>query len=149
VSFTVIDPSDGQLSPCLGGSGAASQTVETDATGTAQVYFAGGTAFNFTSSIQAVAGSSSVAFTETTYPNNGDIATPTGITVSSGPINGQMVLNWTNNATNAAYIIVQQSTDDVNWVTIAQINDPTVTTYTVNEADPTKSYYFGVIAEKP
>ncbi len=35
--------------------------------------------------------------------------------------------SWVNNADNATYITIQQSTDQTNWTTIATLNDPTMT----------------------
>ncbi len=148
VTFAIVAPSDGQVVRWITGSGGASLTVNTDSTGTAHAYYIGASAFGATNAVQVTAGGSSVSFTENTHWNNGDMAAPTGITVTAGSSSGQMILNWTNNTTSATYIVVQQSTDNVNWKTIVTIA-PTATSYTVNETDPTKSYYFGVIAGKP
>jgi hypothetical protein len=148
VTFSAVGSSGGQFSQSLGGEASSTLTVTSDSMGTASIYYAGPDTPGSTNTIQATAGTVATTFTETTEISDGTVASCSGITQAVGNANGQIVVDWNNNATNATFILVQQSIDDVNWVTIASISS-NLTNYTATETDPNQNYYFGVIAGKP
>jgi hypothetical protein len=149
VTFSLLGTSGGQFSSSLGGPASSSLSVNTDASGTAQVFYSCSSIAGSTNYIQATAGASTATFTETVSPSDGAVATPSGITAKQGSSDGQIILNWNNNASNATYILIQQSIDGVNWTTIQTITTPTTTTATVTETNYNQSYYFDVMAGKP
>jgi hypothetical protein len=148
VTFAISGTSGGAFSNSLGGPASATLTVTTNSSGVALVYYAGPNTPNTPSSIQATTGPSMVAFSENTTLNDGSVAAPSGINETWGGVNGQIILNWSNNASNATTVLVQQSIDNVYWTTVRNVL-PTTTSCTLTETDPNQSYYFGVIAEKP
>jgi hypothetical protein len=85
-----------------------------------------------------------VAFTETTSYADPDITPPSDLKIRIGGSYGEISLTWINHATNADYLKIEQSTDQVHWTETATINDPTATSYTVTNLDVTKAYYFRI-----
>jgi fibronectin type 3 domain-containing protein len=77
--------------------------------------------------------------TATTAP-----AAPSGLTgtVVSG---SEIDISWTNNATNATNILIDRSTDGVNFTQIASIS-ATLTTYHDTSLSPGNTYYYEVQA---
>ena len=119
----------------------------TEANGRAQVYYFQPKGANSTSQIDASAESQLVTFTETTEVEDGSLAAPTGIMATpNGP--SEMDITWINHATNADYILLQQSDDDEHWTTTAIIKDPKTTFYGVKGLQPGENYRFRVAAGK-
>ena len=54
-------------------------------------------------------------------------------------------MSWTNNATNATNVLIDRSTDGVNFTQIASVS-PTVTTYHDTSLSPGTTYYYKVQA---
>ena len=148
VSFWVAS-GNGQLSGVVTGSASGStfQTT-TNSSGLAQVYFQQPLVANFTSTISAATAGIQVNFAETTSADNSSPAAPSNGEASPGLAAGEIDLTWTNNADNATYLVIQQSTDNINWSTIKTLTDPTATFYAVTGL-PTgqfQTYYYRIAA---
>jgi hypothetical protein len=120
--------------------------VTTDGSGYAQVYFQEPNAASFTSTINVSASLSQTNFIATTAADTGSPAAPSNGAVCPGPTAGEIDLSWVNNADNATYIVIQQSTDNVTWTTTATLTDPTITTYAVMGLTQGQIYYFRIAA---
>ena len=149
VTFAITGTSGGGVATATGGSVTASLAVTTDSTGSAQVYYAGVLADGAASSIHVTAGTSSTNFNESTEPIDNSVAAATNVVGSPGAGNGESKVTWVNNASNATFFIILESIDGVYWTTVATVNDPTATSYTVTGLNPAQSYYFAVIAGNP
>ena len=114
--------------------------------GLAQVYFEQPNVANFASTVKVSAGTSQASFTETTAVDSGPPAAPSNGTVTPGTTAGEIDLTWVNNADNATYIIIQQSTDNVTWTNTATITDPTTTFYAVTGLTQGQTYSFRIAA---
>jgi len=135
----------GQISSTNSGVSVGTWVQATTGTnGLAQVYFQEPLVANFTSMISVGAGTSQTNFMATTPVDTGPPAAPSNITATAGDTAGEIDLAWQNNADNATYIIIQQSTDNVTWTTTATISDPTTTSYVVTGLTVHQPYYFRI-----
>jgi hypothetical protein len=80
-----------------------------------------------------------------TTPGDPDLIAPSNVYGTPGTNAGEVDVSWQNNATDATYVIVNQSPDGVNWTPIATL-PPTATFYAVTNLTPGQAYYFGVSA---
>lgn len=149
VNFAITGTADGGVSASYGGHVGHSLSVKTDPNGYAEVYYAGALTDGIKSSISVTAGGASATLNESTDPCDNSVAAPTNITVSPPCPCASTTLKWTNNATNATFLIILISTDGIYWTPITTLNDPTVTSYTVKGLDRRRIYFFGVIAGNP
>jgi alpha-tubulin suppressor-like RCC1 family protein len=148
ITFSAAGYMGGLLSTSLGGTTSQTISMTTNSSGVAQVYCVGASLAGATMPIQVTCGSGTTSFTETTFTNTGALSAPSNFSVSS-PSSDQYAISWTNNASSATYILVQQTTDGGRtWVTLASLS-PTATSYTATVSDTSKTYYFGVIAGTP
>jgi phosphodiesterase/alkaline phosphatase D-like protein len=72
---------------------------------------------------------------------------PTGLTTGAVTRNN-VVLNWTDNATNETGFTIQRATNSTftAGVRTINVNTPNLTTYTVTGLNPNTTYYFRVAA---
>jgi len=144
VTFSVAQGS-GLVSASSVGATSASVQVTTDNNGLAQVYFKQPLVANFTSVVSSAIVSSSVNFTATTLVDNGPPAAPSNFSATSTHV-GEIDLTWTNNADNATAFLIQRSTDDSTWTTIATLTNLPVTAYSDSELTQGASYYYQIEA---
>jgi hypothetical protein len=76
----------------LGGPASTSLTVNTDASGNAQAYYAGPASAGITNSVQIAVGSLTTNVNEITAATSGDVAAPTGVTNQVGTSAGEVVV---------------------------------------------------------
>ena len=80
----------------------------------------------------------------TTYPvPSAAPSTPTGLVATAG--GSAVILNWTNPATNAGFILLQEENSSGVWVTIATLG-PSVTSYTIANLISESNYAFRILA---
>ena len=87
---------------------------------------------------------SSVSMGQSTPPDSG-LVSPSNVNATQGPVDTEIDLTWQNNATDARYILVEESLDGVSWSPIASL-PPTATSYAVTGLTVGQGYYFGVTA---
>jgi hypothetical protein len=110
------------------------RTTSTNMGNVAQVYLKTGASVSDLSTITITAPgypSSAITTTVGCYDPSIAPAAPSNGTVTPGPTAGEIDLTWVNNADNATYIVIQDSTDGTNWTTAATLTDPTATSYAV------------------
>ena len=117
----------------------------TGSNGYAQAYFREPNVASFTSTINVSAASSQTNFIATTAADTGVPTAPSnGTATPGGP--GEIDLSWINNADNATYLVIQQSTDNATWTNTVTLYDPTATSYAVTNLTQGQSYYFRIAA---
>ncbi len=146
VTFAVT-AGGGGISTAWGGFATTPQTLTTDTSGHAQVFYQSGTNYGVGSTITASAASHSVSFSSTTTIGDGTFDAPSGMTMTAVG-NTQIYLTWTNHATSATSILIQSSTDDATWTTVTTLSDPTATSYTVTGLTQGQAYYFRIAGQK-
>ncbi len=145
VNFAAFPVGQVASDPLLGTPSVILQTV-TDINGKAQVYFQQPKYAGVVSQVSAnTTAGQSVTFTAMTPVDNGPPAAPSNLSVTPDG-SGELDLSWTNNADNATSTLIQESTDGVNWTTIATLTNPYATSYAVTGLAPGGSYYFKEIA---
>ena len=145
VAFNVT--SGGGLLLALAGSGASSFNTVTDASGHAQVYYQNPAAAGTASTIGASAGGQSTSFTSSTSVADGTFDAPTNL-AATYPSATEVDLTWTNNATTATGILIEQSTDNIVWTTTATLTSPGATSYAVTGLTSGQTYNFRVAPTK-
>ena len=121
--------------------------VTTDSSGHAQVYYQNASGTSATNTVVAATGGQLVTFTEQNSNNDGTFDAPDNITgYAASPT--EIDLKWVNHATSATSIIIQKSTDDVNWTTVTTLSDPTTTSYAVTGLTVGQAYYFKIYGHK-
>jgi protocatechuate 3,4-dioxygenase beta subunit len=78
---------------------------------------------------------------------NNSASTPAGPTnvEAAAASSNQINVTWADTSQDSTEFVVQQSTDDVNFTTVAML-DPTVTKYTATNLSPDTTYYYQVSA---
>ena len=80
-----------------------------------------------------------------TTPVDSGLIPPSNVHGVAGPTDGEIDLSWQNNATDATYMRIEESTDGVNWSTIATPST-NLMTYPVTNLIVGQNYYFRVSA---
>jgi len=146
VTFNVA--SGGGLVSSASGALGTSLSLTTDSSGFAQVFYQQPAVNNTSSTITAATGGQVATFTESTSVGDGSYDAPTNAQATPASPT-EIDLSWVNHATTATSIIIQQSTDNVTWSTIATLTDPTATTYPVTSGLSVGTiYYFRVYGQK-
>jgi len=137
----------GGVSPVWGGFATSSQPVATDSSGHAKVYYQASTNYATASTITATTAGHSVTFNSATSAGDGTFDSPSDMTVT--PVSpSEIDLTWVNHATSATSILIEKSTDDATWTTVATLGDPTATSYAVTGLTVGQQYYFRIAGQK-
>jgi len=146
VIFSVITGGGG-VSPAVGDFTTTPFPVTTDSSGHAQVYYQNASGNNATNTVAASTAGQTVTFTEPNSSGDGTFDAPDNITTrAAGP--REIDLTWVNHASTATGILIQSSTDNVTWTTIATLTDPTATTYHATGLALGQVYYFKIYGTK-
>src|SRR5439155_11266639 len=102
-----------------------------------------------TAGMSAFSHTSSATTSPTTAPASASasasaLAAPSGLSATAVYYN-RINLAWTNNAANQNGFLIEESTDGINFTTIASVGAD-ITSYWVNELSQMTTYYFRVIA---
>ena len=102
-----------------------------------------------TAGMSAFSNTSSATTSPTTAPASASasasaLAAPSGLSATAVYYN-RINLAWTNNAANQNGFLIEESTDGINFTTIASVGAD-ITSYWVNELSQMTTYYFRVIA---
>jgi hypothetical protein len=144
VTFTVISGAGQVVSGLPGSSPAGSAVTAANSSGTAQMYFQQPGMTNVASTVTATTGGRAVTFHEATQTGDGTFDAPTGLLVVYGG-NNQLNLSWSNHASAASGILIEQSSDSGStWTTVTTLSDPTADSYAVTGLNPNFVYCFRV-----
>jgi hypothetical protein len=138
VTFSVTS-GGGQIATYRGGPPSTSLSLTTNSSGAVQIYYLQPATAGVTSAIGVASGGQSI-----TLGASSEIPPPAVVGLNDSRDNpGESDLSWTLPANGAiTSITIQQSTDGgLTWTTIATL-DPTATSYTVSNLDPSQSYSF-------
>jgi len=147
VTFRVIT-GGGLVAATRGGPTVTSLSLRTDCHGLAQAFYLHPNKYNTVSTVAAVTSGRSAKFTESTSTGDGTFDAPTNISTSTAKGSTEIDLTWINNASTAAGLLIEQSTDNVHWTTTAQLSDPTATSYAVTGLTFGQTYYFRISGTK-
>jgi titin len=104
-----------------------------------------------TAGTSAYSNTSSATTSSTTAPASASASAPASSPAAPSGLSATAVyynrinLAWTNNATNQNGFLIEESTDGINFTTIASVGAD-ITSYWVNQLSQMTTYYFRVIA---